>query len=601
MWKGQSFFITISGLSAALVIIFLVLRISVISSYRKQIPQPPASQNLPAMLKQQLDDGYKSAYHHPSSENLGTLGMIYNSSAYYEEAARCYNLAIRKDETNWKCSYYLGYLKQEMGDIPGAISNYRRVIRINPKAFLALYYEGECYQKSGSADSAEIAYMRIIENKDTYNLVRTPECYDYFPLVTYSMYNLARIYMDRGQAGESEKKLKEIINSQKAFGPAYRLLGNIYSTRGNDSISKHYLLRANDLTVNPVPVDTLIDRLSMISRSDLYLLKKIDEAEMNIYPEYALTLVSHGLKYIPDNIYLISKAINLYLVRDMGQKALPFLERHLAFFTNDYIELKSVGDLLYQKGFYNQAIRYYTRAIDLEPGDTKAQVCMIICKDKEHKRGEALKMIEDMLASHLSDPSVIADCITLYYSMGDSRDAGIWLNRLKRIAPSFPRQYQLSGMMAEQSGHISEALDLYEAANRGDPSDMRNIQLYGNLLLRMKKWRDAIKLYRNSLVRYPNDPYLLERLGTLLVTCEDTSLRDLREGRDLSERAFINKSSHSITLVSAGRSLAIAYAMSGESQKATKIIESTISIAHQSNLPEGYSIDLQNILKHLTR
>lgn len=266
-----------------MLIIVILAKVIIGNTYRKQIPLLPDLQSLSAPLKEQLLTAYNKTIHNPTADNIGMMGMVYHSGTYYDKAAFCYKLAVKKDKGKWIWSYYLGYLNREMGDPKTALRNYREVTKINPKIFLAWFYEGECYQKMGLNDSAEIAFKNIINRMDKNTVVKTPTRYDYFPLVTYSMYDLARIYMSTQHVDLAEKTLKGIIEDQKAFGPAYRLLGNLYSTKGDTSLSKHYLVRSNDLNVNPSPVDTLIDRIALMSRSEMYLLKKIEEAEKSVF------------------------------------------------------------------------------------------------------------------------------------------------------------------------------------------------------------------------------------------------------------------------------------------------------------------------------
>jgi len=110
-------------------------------------------------------------------------------------------------------------------------------------------------------------------------------------------------------------------------------------------------------------------------------------------------------------------------------------------------------------------------------------------------------------------------------------------------------------------------------------------------------WDKAIANYRKALEYHPNEPFLLERLGTLLVTCPDPKLRNISEGKDICERAFINTASHSVTLISAGRSLAIAYAVLGDKKNASKIIRMTLNLTKRENVPSAYIDDLRNLLQ----
>lgn len=600
MNKGRKVIIFVIGGVAGLAILAFIAKFITDSPYRNKIPSLPDLQSLSVPLKEQLSSAYKKAFHNPTSDNLGTMGMVYHSSVYYDKAELCYKLAIKRNKKEWIWNYYLGYLNREMGETDAAIENYRSVIKQNPRIYLAWYYEGECYQKAGSLSNAELAFMNIVNRMDKNALVKTAKRYDYFPLVTYSKYHLARIFVDTKRIDLAEKTLIEIIGEQKAFGPAYRLLGNVYSIKNDTTLSKRYLLRANDLIVDPSPIDTLIDKFSLMSRSDMYLLKRIDEAEKSVFPEYALELVNHALTCIPENNYLIAKAIKLFLVRDMGKQALPYLPRHINYFQKDFDELKNVGDLLYQKGYYSQAMNYYSQAIKLRPSETKVQSCMVICLSKSGKKQQALDLINEILEKNNADPGFLADGVTLLLNLGEEEKAMTWLDRLKRLSPSNSKGQQLTGLLAEKRENWQEALIMYESAFKGDPADMTTIRLLGNLLIRQKMWDKAIIYFRKALEYHPNEPFLLEKLGTLLVSCPDFKLRNIAEGKDFCERAFINPTSRSLTLISAGRSLAIAYAELGDKRNACNIIKMTISQAQNENLPSSYLTDLKKLLQQFS-
>ena len=600
MKRGKKVFRYITGGIIGFAVIILLLKVIFDNQYRTQIPPPPDMQSLSVHLKEQLLAAFKNAHNKPTAYNIGILGMVYHSSAYYDKAALCYKLAGKKNKKEWIWSYYLGYLNQEMGDPHSAIKNYMSVTKKNSRIFLAWYYTGNCYQKIGSADSAKLSFKYITAGMDKNSILKTAKRYDYFPLVTYAMYDLARIYTDTRQYDLAEKTLKEIIDYQRAFGPAYRLLGNVYNIRGLDSLSSHYLVRANDLPGNPSPIDTLIDRLSLMSRSDMYLLKKIDEAEKNVFPEYALELVKHALIYIPENNYLVAKAIKLFLISDIGKQALPYLSQHINYFWQDYDELKSVGDLLYQKGFYSEAMNYYSKAINLKPSENQVQSCIIICLSRVGRRKEALDLINVLLEKNKTKPEVIADGVTLLLNLGEKEKAIRWLTRLRSLSASYPKGLQLSAMIVEQEGKWQEALRLYDLAIKGDPKDMTTIRLLGNLLVRQEIWGKAIFHFRNSLESYPNAPFLLERLGTLLVTCNDVKLRNVSEGRDFCERAFIHAASHSFTVISAGRSLAIAYAALGDNRNAQNILKRTMNLAREENVPSEYINNLAKLLEQFS-
>ena len=273
-----------------LVILFFFVKLLFDSPYKSKLPDLPDLSTGSIFLKEQISDADRKAHGKPSADNLGDLGMVYHSNSYYDNAAQCYSLAIKKDFSRWIWSYYLGYLYMEMGDSESGIENFRSVIKEIPEAYHAWYHVGEGYQNLGEWYKAEVAFNKIANLMEVRSMEKSATRYDYFPLRVYAMYQLSRIYMNTNRNELAEKTLIEILKFHRSFGPAYRLLGNLYTAKGDSLSGSYYIVRANDLSNYAAPVDTLVDKLANISRTELYLLKQIDEAERSIYPEWALEL-----------------------------------------------------------------------------------------------------------------------------------------------------------------------------------------------------------------------------------------------------------------------------------------------------------------------
>jgi tetratricopeptide (TPR) repeat protein len=569
------------------------------NQYSSRIPEIHNSRSLSEPVKEQLSDALANARRNPSSENLGRLGMVYHSSANYAEAAQCYELALKRNKSEWIWNYYLGYLNIEMGDSESVIENYSKVIEKNPDVYHAWYYIGEQDKNLRKNDQAEAAFGEITSIQNRYSDSRNMTRYDYFPLGTYAMFQLARIYFEKGSMDLAEKTLQDIIQNNRSFGPAYRLLGNIYRVKGDIPLSNKYGTRANDLLVFSPPVDTLIDRLVLLSRSELYLLKKIDEAEKSNYPEWAMTLVSRAIHYIPDNKYLISKAIRISLMLGSAKQAITFTDQNIADFQDNFTEMNNMGTLFFQNRLYPQSMKYFTKAIDLKPDDTEVQSCMAICYWSAGDKQKSYEILNGLLENNRDMPDILADVTNLLFDLGEDEKAIGHLSRLKQMAPTNSKVQKMSGSLAEKSGDLQEAISMYESSFKSNPEDLSTIRYLGNLLVRQKFWDKAIRHYREALDYHPNDPYLLERLGTLLVTCPDPAHRDINEGRYFAERAFIHKTSHSTVLISAGRSLAIANAALGDKQHAYTIINMTISIARREKVSSDYVTELETIRQQL--
>lgn len=600
MDKNRKAVLYIAGGAIGLIIIVLLLRSVIHNRFISQIPELSDSHSLSQPVKEQISDALENVHRNPSADNLGKLGMVYHSSANYEQAAQCYELAIRRSKSDWIWNYYHGYLNMEMGESEAVIENFNRVIENNPDIDLARYYIGEEYRNLRKNELAEEFFGKIAIPENRSSAAEETTRVDHFPISTYARFQQSRIYFETGRVDLAEKTLREILQANRTFGPAYRLLGNIYSMKGDTSLSVHYSLRASDLFVFFPPVDTLVDRLVLLSRSELYLLKKIDEAERSIYDQWTLRLVNNALQYMPDNKYLISKAINIFLWMDLHEQAVAFTDQHINLFQENFKEMNRMGHLFFLDGLYPQSIEYLTRALVLEPENAEIQKELAVCYWSVGDKQKSYDLLDEIAEKHRDNPDLLADVADiLFFTLRESEKATGIITGLKQVAPSNPKVQKVSAGIAEKKGRFQEAITLYESSFRGDPEELNTIKHLGSLLYEQKMWDKTIRHYREALAYHPNDPYFMERLGSLLVMCPDPTLRNNNEAIEYLERAFIHMSSRPTTLVSAGRSLAIVCARLGDNRNAIKTIEQTIDIARLENISPTYQAELENLHKAL--
>lgn len=561
-----------------------------------QIPELNDVRALTQIIKSQISEAGKKAKRKPTAENLGMLGMIYHSSANYMEASKCYELAVDRDQSQWIWNYYLGYLHMEMGESESAIENFNRVIQIDHENHFAWYYCGESYANLGDYGNAERCFGRIpIETRSGLTgsgAIRV----DYFSLGTYAKYQLSRIYLNSGRLEQAERSLKEIIQIEGLFGQAYRLLGNVYHTKGDASLGDYYRLKAIELMNVSEPVDTLIDRLVLLSRSDLYILKRIDEATRTIYPDWTLEIIDHGIKYLSDNKHLVTKAIETWLWTDQIDKASDYAESHFGFFEESYAELYDMGSLFFSKGLLKESVLYYSRLMELKPEVLDNYKTLAICHWHLGDRRKSLEILNQTVELYPGNLNVLAYYTDiLIFELGAVDVALPPFEVLIERAPTVPKVQKIAARFAEHDGDLKRAVALYEASFNGDPEDELTITLLGNLLVRQKMWKRSIQLFRTALEYHPNNPVYLERLGTLLVMSPDLSVRNIEEGLEYAERAFTNVASSTTIRVSSGKSLSLAYAMQGEKQMANSILSGVIRIARHEEIPESELAELEEL------
>ena len=79
-------FISIIALGCA--VLFIAIKLILDLPFRRGLPGLPDVQSLSAPLKEQISDASARASLRPTSDNIGKLGMVYHSSAYYDKAAQ---------------------------------------------------------------------------------------------------------------------------------------------------------------------------------------------------------------------------------------------------------------------------------------------------------------------------------------------------------------------------------------------------------------------------------------------------------------------------------------------------------------------------------
>lgn len=595
MIKKNKTILFVTGGLAGVTIIFLLVFYLINYSYIKNIPKLSDSAMISEAVSQQITDAYKKARRNPSSNNLGTLGMVYHSSANYTQAAVCYQLAIERDKKEWIWNYYKGYLSTELGNPETAIENFKAVAEKNPDDDLTKYYIGEEYKNLRENDLAENTFLQLLNGRNEINGGGVRE--DHFPLETYAMFQISRIYYETGKLDRAEKTLKKLLEKEELYGPAYRLLGNVYATKGEEAKGEYYTTRANDLILFSPPVDTLIDKLVLKSRSELYLLKKIDEAENNAHAQWALKLVNQGMQYMPENKYLISKAIKIYLWNNLDKLTAPLIDKHIQYFSDNFSELRRIGMLYFQKGFYHQAIKYWTEALKLNENDVSVQKNLASSYWNTGEKQKAKDILTASFEKNFDNIEIRADLAYNLFYLNEKDIAATYAQDLRKLAPENYKVQKLAGKLAEINGNFRDAVLMYESAFKKDPTDIEIIHSLENILIEQKMWGEYLEFYKKVIENNPNEPEYLDKMGSFLLGCPDRSLRNLEKGLEYSKRAFTHFTSSSNILLSSGKNLAVAYATKRDKSNALRTINETLNISMQENSPEPVRKELEQLLK----
>ncbi len=572
------------------------------NQYSNKLPTVPDLTDTSTSFKSYINQTHEKALEDPSAINFGVLGMVYQSNNYTDEAKKCYELAIETNPKDWRWSYFLGCLNQELGDSEAAITYFKNVLDVNISAYMAMYHLAEAYQQTNQTKKAEDIFKTLSGMNKRNFFYKNTKRSSFFPLPTYANLQLAKLYLNENKLDEAKTVLEKLIKSQITFGPAYRQMSFLYAEKEDKEKSSYYSERSNDLHMYTNPVDTLLDKMSLYSRNESYLLKQIDDAARSSNTAWALELATLGVNKMPDSKYLLSKAIKQFMDMSAARRAVPYLEKHLNYFGDNYQELIEVGSGLASLGLKDEAQKYFLKAekIEAQKIETKSTLAGMLY-EKVGMKEKALELTETLLNENPENVEVLKNATFLYIQLEDLDKAKQYLTQLKKVAPLNENIHVFEGILAEKNGNSIKSIKHFKQAFSQSPDKNFTLNRLTDYYKKNKKWDKLIELYKRALKEKPNDSSIQEAYGTLLLNCPDKNLRNLKLAKEYSERAFINYVYNPQTRVAAGKSLAQSYFELGDKKTAIFYINQIIKIAQVSYLPRETVISLQKLAQEFKK
>jgi len=574
---------------SGIIIVFVILVLSTlfnVNPVAEKLPKPPNYRRLTDPVAKQISRAIIKVKEKPTSDNLGQLAKVYHSNTFYKEAKECYLLAISSNPDEWSWYYYLGYLSSELGETENAVKYFSKAVELNPGALYTTYYLAEALVKQGNTEQAEKLFRDLVASKATDFKPGEEIQNNLYPLKVYAQLSLARLLITSAKRDSGEVILHSLIKDYPEYGPAYRLLANSYSQQGSEDLSTMNNQLANELCQFIPLVDPYIAQLTMLSRSDEYILKQIDLAGFTGNQKWAKKLLEHATLFMPDNPYLISKAIQMYLLYGFGEEINSKIDRHFNAFANDFSELAKFAALFNKNGKYGWALMYYERCSKLKPEDITILHNLGINYCNVGDFAKAKIIIEKLIKLQPESLKTLTDVATLFIRMGEKNQALQMIQKIEKLSPNDAVSTKLKAEIALQEGNSRSADQLYLSFLLKVPDDLEAIRYIGKRLLEEKAWNKAFTHFKKALDYYPNNPEFLEQLGSLFFTCPDTRLKNLGQARYFLERAYNSIKSSNETRISAGKNLAEVYAEDKNWNKAISVINTTRILALKANIPD---------------
>jgi tetratricopeptide (TPR) repeat protein len=224
----------------------------------------------------------------------------------------------------------------------------------------------------------------------------------------------------------------------------------------------------------------------------------------------AVEMYSRLLELFPDDEGTYIKVIEAYgraieadpnekLYKEKREEVLADFEelsKRKKYSAVDYFNL---GFLYEQVGGKEEAIRFYTRAVQMQPDYKQALVNLATLYQDAGNYKMALGLYERLLHFH---PKFVAGYLNMgmiFNALGDQSRARQFYLKVIKLDPGNGSAYFDLGYLSESQGELQEAINYYEKAIDTNPKNAEAYYNLGNVYATLKQNGEAIALYLKTV------------------------------------------------------------------------------------------------------
>ena len=445
---------------------------------------------------------------------VGALARVYHGSLRVNDALAIYPVAERLAPGDWTWTYLRALLLEERGDQAAARAALERVTAAAPAFGLAWYRLGELAFKQRRLDDAQTAYERARDATGVPPFT-SPFAAPFkpagvasrqtVPLSAYAGLGLARVALDRHDTAGAATRLRTLVDSYPAFGPARALLRaeeRRTAAATGATATPPAPDRAFDAPFVP-PADPLLDAVVAESRHSDMLLKHASIATRAGDVAWREFLVRRALSFNPRDLNVLMEAASMLQATGRPAEALEYLRQHEALAPGDHHTLVVQGRVLADLGRLTDAEAVLRRAV----------------------------VVRDAAAEY--------NLGTVLDQQGRWQDARPHYERALAINPFHARAMNNMAVGLDRHGQTPAAVLLFERAIAIEPDAAEYYVNYGSSLIGLRRLDDAVRVLTTAIALEPRAPNAHNNLGIALA-----QQRQLPRAREEFERALQLDPSH---------------------------------------------------------
>jgi len=249
-------------------------------------------------------------------------------------------------------------------------------------------------------------------------------------------------------------------------------------------------------------------------------------------PEDAIGIYNQLLKLYPedDKVYVrtmdaysrgLQKYPKLTIFQEKREDLLAKYEqlsKRKKYTANDYFNL---GFLYDQVGGYEEAMRFYRKALELEPIHEKALYSLARRYQEAGDLKAAMILYSRLVHFHPRSTLGYLNMGLIYNALGDADRARYFYEKVISIDPTNADAYFNLGYLYEAAGELREALNEYEKAVENDPRNAEAYYNMGNVYATLQQYPESIASYLKTVAINPSHQNAFVNLSILSFKSKD--------------------------------------------------------------------------------
>lgn len=303
------------------------------------------------------------------------------------------------------------------------------------------------------------------------------------------------LYQKSGQTGEAMDIYKKVLQLDPRNRDAYFALGEIYQDLGK-----------------PEEVIGTYNKLLKLYPED-------EGVQLRIIDAYGRAIQKH-----PDRIFQEKREDLLSQYEQLSKRK--------QYTANDYFNL---GFLYEQVGGYEEAMRFYRKALALAPNHEKALYSLASRYQATGDVKTAMALYQRLVHFHPQSTLAYLNMGLIYNALGDTDRAKYLYQKVVNIDPNNADAYFNLGYLNESAGEIRDALNFYEKAVESNPRHAEAYYNMGNVYAALQQYPEAMASYLKTVAINPSHQNAFVNLSILSFKSKDFdgAIRYLEEARIL--------------------------------------------------------------------